>query len=61
MSFTKAIKDLETAQQIAESSGDSATEFLAAGIAELARTLHSELAKLDSTIKVVEDKVKNLG
>lgn len=60
MSFKTARESFEQAQQIAEAAGDSTLEFLAAGLADLAKSMATELRAVQSRLNDVENKVRSL-
>lgn len=60
MSYKSSREAFEQAQQIAESSGDSAMEFVAAGLADLVRALASDLRDIEQRLKAVESKVRSI-
>lgn len=57
MTFKSAQESFEAARQIAEESGDSVLEHIAAGLADLAAAMRKDSRKLDS----VESKINQLN
>jgi len=58
MSLTKARKIFEKVQEDALENGDTATEGIAAGLAEMAQGLSSEMKKLEAMLKDLKNRVR---
>lgn len=60
MTIKTAIESFEQAAQVAEEQNDSALEFIALGLADLAKSLRTEINEIKSKIGAVESKVRSL-
>lgn len=60
MTIKTAIESFEQAAQVAEEGNDSALEFIALGLVDLAKSLRTDLNEIKSKIGAVESKVRSL-
>lgn len=60
MTIKTAIESFEQAAQVAEARDDSTLEFIALGLADLAKSLRTELNDIKHKIESVEGKVRSL-
>ena len=60
MSFKTATNNFETAQRIAEESGDSFGEHIAAGLAALADAIKADGNAIKSKLSALENKINSL-
>ena len=60
MTLKTARDHFESAQRAANTEGNTALELMAAGMAELAKSLASETRALKDAIETVESKVRSL-
>jgi len=58
MSFKTAQEHFETAQEVAESTGDTASESIAAGLIDLTKAIKLDIARLKTELASIKSKVK---
>lgn len=58
MTFKTAQESFETALQIAEETGDSSGEHIAAGLIDLTKAIKTELARLKADVDTVKNKIR---
>lgn len=60
MTIKTAIESFEQAAQVAEARDDSAQEFIALGLVDLAKALRTDLNEIKNKVAAVESKVRSL-
>ena len=58
MTFKTAQESFETALEIAETTGDSAAEHIAAGLIDLTKAVKADLARLKTEVDNVKNKIR---